>query len=36
MKKYVIYSFLVIMALFILIFFVAEDSTNTPFLYGLF
>ena len=36
MKKYVIYSFLVIMALFILIFIVAEDNTNTPFLYGLF
>ena len=36
MKKYVIYSFLVIMALFILICIVAEDNTNTPFLYGLF
>ena len=36
MKKYVIYSFLTIIVLFAAIFFISEDSTNTPFLYGMF
>ncbi len=36
MRKYVIYSFVIVAVLFALIFLVAEDHTNTPFLYGLF
>jgi hypothetical protein len=36
MRKYVIYSFVIVVVLFILIFLVAEDHTNIPFLYGLF
>ena len=36
MRKYVIYSFLVVVTLFVMIFLVAEDQTNLPFFYGLF